>query len=202
MATPVKPCVIYCFSLLTALLAHAGDRPPNVLLIFADDVGTDAVGCYGGQSHPTPHIDSLANAGMKFEHAYAMPVCHPSRICLMSGKYPFRFGDAGSKWGDYPKRGEDVTIAHHMRKLGYKTAVAGKWQLCMMKNDLQHPGRLGFDHWMLFGWHEGARYNDPLLYVDGKRMADTEGSFGPDKYVDFLCQFMRESVQEDTPFFA
>lgn len=181
---------------------NAADPKPNILLIMADDVGCDAIGCYGGQSHPTPHIDSLARGGMKFDHAYSMPVCHPSRVCLMTGRYPFRFGPAGMKWGDFPDAAEGISIADRMKQAGYATAVAGKWQLCMMKNDLNHPRRLGFDSWCLFGWHEGGRYSDPLIYQNGQLRQDTAGKYGPDLYVDFLVDFIQASHNSGTPFFA
>jgi arylsulfatase A-like enzyme len=181
----------------------AADEPkPNILLIMADDVGCDAIGCYGGQSYPTPHIDALARGGMKFNHGYAMPVCHPSRVCLMTGRYPFRFGKEGMKWGDFPAAAEGITIGDRMKQAGYATAVAGKWQLCMMKDDLDHPRRVGFDRWCLFGWHEGGRYHDPLIYQNGKRLDNTVGQYGPDLYVQFLVDFMKQSHEAGKPFFA
>lgn len=189
-------------SVLCACIAFGETEKPNILLIMADDVGSDAIGCYGGQSHPTPHIDALAKGGLRFTHGFSMPVCHPSRVCLTTGRYPFRFGSAGMKWGDFPRAGEDITIAHRMRSGGYATAVAGKWQLCMMKNDLNHPARLGFDRWCLFGWHEGARFRHPYLYQDGKQTPTSPSDYGPDIYVRFLQDFMRESHDRGKPFFA
>ena len=184
------------------LCLNAAEKQPNILLIFADDVGSDAVGCYGGESYPTPNIDALAKGGLKFNHGYAMPVCHPSRMCLMTGRYPFRFGKAGSKWGGFPKVAEGITIADRMKQGGYATAVAGKWQLCLMKNDLDHPKRVGFDEWCLFGWHEGARYHDPFIYQNGKLRDNTDGRYGPDLYVEFLIDFMQRSHKAGKPFFA
>ena len=72
----------------------------------------------------------------------------------------------------------------------------------MMKNDLDHPRRVGFDQWCLFGWHEGGRYHDPLLYQNGKIRDDTAGRYGPDLYVEFLVDFMERSHQQGKPFFA
>lgn len=197
-----------CLTLLTLLLFQTPtlsaeqSSKPNILLIMADDVGSDAIGCYGGRSYPTPHIDALAQGGLKFNHAYSMPVCHPSRVCLMTGRYPFRFGKAGSKWGDFPAEAEGISIGDRMKQGGYATAVAGKWQLCFMKNDLDHPKRVGFDQWCLFGWHEGGRYHDPLLYQNGKLLENTEGKYGPDFYTDFLIDFMKQSQKAGKPFFA
>ena len=143
------------FFIVTAVGFSVDNDKPNILLIMADDVGSDAIGCYGGQSYPTPHIDALAAGGMKFNHGYSMPVCHPSRISLMTGRYPFRFGKEGMKWGGYPKAAEGISIGDRMKNGGYATVVAGKWQLCMMKNDLEQPKRTGFDKWLLFGWPRG-----------------------------------------------
>lgn len=181
--------------------SNAAPRP-NILLIFADDVGSDVIGAYGGQSYPTPHIDALAAGGAKFSHGYAMPVCHPSRIALMTGRYPIRFGEAGSKWGDYPDAAEGNSIGDRMRAAGYATAVTGKWQLCFMRDDLLQPERTGFDEWLLFGWHEGGRFNDPFLYENGMLRNDTSGQMGPELYVEFLADFMKRNHEAGKPFFA
>lgn len=194
--------LLWSMLLLVSSVSVAENSRPNILLILADDVGSDAIGCYGGQSYPTLHIDALARDGMKFTHAFSQPVCHPTRVCLMTGRYPIRFGAEGSKWGGFPKAAEGSCIGDRMRDAGYATAVAGKWQLCLMKNDLDHPRQTGFDQWCLFGWHEGGRYNDPLIYQNGKLREDTVGKFGPDLYVDFLIDFMKQSQQDQKPFFA
>ena len=200
----MKPVqTIACLILFATLCGSASSETlPNILLILADDVGSDAISCYGGQSYPTINIDRLAEEGMLFTHGYAMPVCHPSRISLMTGCYPYRFGPAGERWGDFPKAAEKLTIAHRMKRAGYATAVAGKWQLCLMKDDKLQPRRLGFDQWQLFGWHEGARFHDPFLYENGRLLTDTKGRYGPDMYVEFLINFMREQKAAGKPFFA
>ena len=67
--------------LALSALARAADGPkPNILFILADDVGREVLGCYGGQTYQTPHLDKLAAGGMRFTHAYSMPVCHPTRV--------------------------------------------------------------------------------------------------------------------------
>lgn len=175
----------------------AADKP-NILFIFADDVGQEVLECYGGQSYATPHLNELARTGMKFSHAYSMPVCHPSRLTLMSGKYPFRHGRV--TWGDYPKTEESHTFTRYLQQAGYTTAIAGKWQLCLLKDDLLHPRRLGFDHWDLFGWHEGPRFYEPMIYRNGILREDTVGHYGPDLYVRSLIDFMK--ANRERPFFA
>ena len=172
---------------------------PNIVLILADDVGCEPIGCYGGESFATPNVDALAKGGMKFKHCYSMPVCHPSRIALMTGRYPFRF-KAG--WGSFPKNEERHSIGRVMQRAGYATAVAGKWQLSLMKKDLDQPRRLGFDEWSVFGWHEGARFHEPMIYQNGKVRDDLKGRYGPEVYVEFLSDFMERSHKENKPFFA
>ncbi len=189
--------------LLTGMLATVmnsdafGERP-NIVLILADDVGCEPLGCYGGSSYKTPNIDRLAVNGMRFRHCYSMPSCHPTRICLLTGRYPFRLKNP--KWGSFPKAAESQTIAHAMKSAGYATAVAGKWQLTMLKDDLGHPHQLGFEQYCLFGWHEGPRYHQPLLWQNGKRRDDVKDRYGPDVYCDFLIDFFKQNSQK--PFFA
>ena len=193
----VSPCGIVILLLVGAAPGLGADRP-NIVFVLADDVGDQAIGCYGGTSFATPRIDALASEGMLFRHCYSMPVCHPTRTTLLSGKYPFRLGNP--VWGSYPAQFEGSTLANHLRELGYATAVAGKWQLTLLREDPDHPRRLGFDRWSLFGWHEGPRYYRPLVYEDGKVRSDVNERYGPDVYVDLLVDFMREN--RGNPFFA
>ncbi|MCA9031699.1 MAG: sulfatase-like hydrolase/transferase [Planctomycetaceae bacterium] len=186
-------CVVICFSSLTG----AADRP-NILFILADDVGQEVLGCYGGQSYETPHLDELARTGMQFRNGFSMPVCHPTRLTLMTGKYPFRHGKV--TWGDFPKTEEPFTWPNLVAESGYSTYIAGKWQLCLLGDDPRHPHRLGFEHFDLFGWHEGPRYYEPMIYRDGAVRDDTLGHYGPDLYVRSLIEFMK--ANREKPFFA
>ncbi len=171
---------------------------PNFLIILADDVGRDAIGCYGGRSYATPSVDALAAEGLRFEQAYVMPVCHPTRTTLLSGRYPFRQGHP--RWGSYPRDEEKTTFAALLKEAGYATAIAGKWQLGLLKNDPQQPRRMGFAESCLFGWHEGPRYWGPLLYENGKARRYSDGTFGPDESVEFLTRFMQQ--HKEGPFLA
>ncbi len=177
--------------------ASAAERP-NILFILADDVGQEVLGCYGGQSYDTPHLDELARTGMMFRHGFSMPVCHPTRLTLMTGKYPFRHGQV--TWGDFPKNEESTTWSNLLTQNGYSTYIAGKWQLCLLRDDPLHPRRLGFQQSDLFGWHEGPRYYEPMIYRDGQVREDTIGHYGPDLYVRGLIEFMKSN--RDQPFLA
>ena len=84
--------------------------------------------------------------------------------------------------------------------VGYATAVAGKWQLAILKYDPDHPHRLGFDEYCLFGWHEGPRYYQPLLRQNGVVRDDVQDRYRPDVYCEFLIDFIERN--RDRPFFA
>jgi len=178
--------------------AAAANERPNILLIMADDVGCDAIGCYGGQSYKTPRIDALAKGGTRYRYCYSMPVCHPTRVCLLTGRYPFKLGHP--RWGSFPRKAERQTFARSLKRSGYTTAIAGKWQIAMLGKDLKHPNRLGFDQYCLFGWHEGPRYFQPLIWQNGKRRANVKDQYGPTAYCDFLIKFFEQN--RDRPFMA
>lgn len=116
--------------------ALAADRPPNVVIFVADDMGYADCGVYGSKDIPTPHIDALAAGGVRFTNAYTSGcVCSPSRAGLLSGRYQQRFGfDANAEGGPAPTdRGPraldiaQVTFAQRMKALGYATGIFGKW---------------------------------------------------------------------------
>lgn len=182
---------------LTRAAAAERAEKPNFLLIMADDVGRDALGCYGGTSYKTPQIDALAADGLRFRHCYSMPVCHPTRLTIMTGRYPFR-NPAG--WGSWPA--DAKTFAHVLRDAGYATAVAGKWQLVLMRRQTDHARLLGFEASALFGWHEGPRYHNPMIYRDGAIWKEVQkpNVYGPDVYTQFLIDFITRN--KDRPFLA
>ncbi|MEZ6021571.1 MAG: sulfatase-like hydrolase/transferase [Planctomycetota bacterium] len=102
---------------------------PNVLLILADDLGAQAVGCYGNDEVHTPAIDALARRGVRWERAYAQfPICAPARAALMSGMYPARNGVLGNGSAGRLEEvlGERATLAEHFRRHGYHTARVSK----------------------------------------------------------------------------
>lgn len=183
---------------VTSSTLMALDSRPNILFILADDVGSEVLECYGGQSYQTPRLNQLAREGLRFDHAYTMPVCHPTRICFLTGQYPIHLGNP--KWGTFPESTASRTIAQVLKKADYATAIAGKWQLTLLTDDPTHPNRLGFDEYCLFGWHEGPRYYQPHIRQNGKLREDVHNRYGPDVYCDFLIDFMTRD--RNHPFFA
>ena len=132
-------------------LAHAGrfddnQRPPNVIVIFTDDQGYGDVGVYGARGFNTPHLDRMANEGVRFTDFYvSQPVCSASRASLLTGCYANRIGFHGAL-GPNAKVGisdRETTIAELCKSHGYATAVFGKWHLGHLPPFL--PTRHGFD---------------------------------------------------------
>ena len=182
---------------LAAAVAEAAQ--PNLVLILADDVGREAVGAYGGSSYATPQLDRLAREGLRLDSFYACPVCHPTRVALMSGRHLSTMGNP--QWGYYPGgKAEQQTVMQELKKAGYATAMAGKYHLAMLKNDPEHPHRLGIDEYCFFGWHEGPRYWQPHVWQNGQLRDDVGDRYGPDVYSEFLIDFITRN--RDRPFFA
>lgn len=150
---------------LTAQTADAPQRPPNVVLIFVDDLGYAELGCHGNTQVPTPNIDALAANGVRFTSAYvSSPFCAPSRAGMLTGKFQTRFGYEFNPVGlhnENPKVGlpqGQQTIAQALYNRGYTTALVGKWHLGGTAE--YHPMRKGFDEF--FGFlHEGHTYAFP-----------------------------------------
>ncbi len=106
-------------------------RPPNIIFILADDLGWSELGCYGNTFHETPHLDQLAQEGIRFTRAYAAaPVCSPYRASLLTGQYPARHGILDylrPQGGALPESHE--TFPERLRDAGYATGYIGKWHL-------------------------------------------------------------------------
>lgn len=149
-------------SLATTAVFAAGSGRPNVLFIVADDLGYGELGSYGGKEIPTPNLDGLAKAGVRFTQGYVTAAfCAPSRAALLTGRYQARFGFENNATGaanSDPRIGLPVTertIADHLRGVGYVTGLVGKWH--QGGTAPFHPQRRGFD--AFFGFlHEGHYY--------------------------------------------
>lgn len=100
---------------------------PNIIIIIPDDLGWYDVG-YHGSSIKTPNIDKLAQSGVRFSQHYVMPTCTPTRLSLMTGKYPSRYGITGPDYGEVIDLG-DPTLPSILAENGYSTSIAGKWHL-------------------------------------------------------------------------
>ena len=177
--------------LACAVTAMAKAEPTNVIVIMADDIGFECYGCYGSEYYKTPNIDQMAAEGALFTNAYSQPLCTPSRVKIMTGKHNFRNYVTFGKLDLSQK-----TFAHSAKEAGYKTCVAGKWQLT--PGNAKGPFQAGFDEYLL--WHleldgkkKGSRFKSPELFHNGERVKGTEGQYGPDMVTDFICEFIGEN---------
>ncbi len=109
-----------------AKITRASDKP-NIIIIIPDDLGWSDVG-YHGSEIKTPNIDKLAKASVRLEQHYVMPTCTPSRVSLMTGLYPSRYGITGPDYGEVIDMG-DPTLASILAENGYSTSIAGKWHM-------------------------------------------------------------------------
>jgi arylsulfatase A-like enzyme len=151
--------------LATALAAQQPRRKPNIVVLLADDLGYGELGFQGNTDFPTPHLDSIANNGVRFTQGYvSAPYCCPSRAGLMTGRYQTRFGhelNAIGKRNLDPQVGlplTERTMANHLKDAGYRTGLIGKWHLGGV--DKFHPQNRGFDEFYGF-LHEGHFYYPP-----------------------------------------
>lgn len=145
----MKRLLIILSTLGSALFA----AQPNIVIIYADDLGYGDLGCYGHPTIRTPNLDRMAAEGMRFTQFYsAAEVCTPSRAALMTGRYPVRNGMCHDQFrvlrrvstGGLPH--EEVTLAELLKEKGYATGIVGKWHLGVWSNDPKHhPMQHGFD---------------------------------------------------------
>ena len=201
-------------------------QPPNIVLLFVDDLGWPHVG-YQGEVFDTPNVDRLASRGMKFSRAYAAsPTCSPSRSSVITGQHPARLRmvrhiPAGPKFGfdefsrtgqefhilpadpaQFPSRNwlplEVTTFAEALKPLGYRSAFVGKWHL---GHEPYHPIHQGFDeqHGVANAGHPGHYY--PPYWPDGRNPYPDapEGKYLTDRLTDDAVAFLKKQNGEQ-PF--
>ena len=170
-------------------------RAPNIVLLVADDMGYADIGVHGSKDIPTPNIDALASAGVRFTDAYVTgPYCSPTRAGLLTGRYPQRFGHEFNP-GNLSQSGlplSETTLADRLRAAGYRTALFGKWHLG--GGEKFHPMSRGFDEFFGFlgGEHSyldtTAQGINPIL--DGRTPA-TAMTYLTDVLADRAVDFIR-----------
>lgn len=176
----------------------ATKRPPNVVLIFADDLGYGDLGCYGSRL-ATPNLDRLAAGGARFtQFTSANPVCSPSRAALLTGRYPTRVGVPAVLF-PYPTTGlpaEETTLAEGLKASGYRTACVGKWHLGHLPQFL--PTARGFDEY--FGIPYSNDMNPRVLMRNADVIEQTAvlETLTP-RYTEHAVSFIERSKQ--SPFF-
>jgi arylsulfatase A len=163
----------------TCFAAAQPAQTPNIVILYADDLGYGDLGCYGHPEIATPNLDELAAEGMLFTDAYAgSAVCAPSRASLLSGRSTPRHGVETHKQGSNFADAE-VTIAEVLKGQGYSTFAAGKWHVGSRNN----ADEQGFDHWLLTGNNALPSHENPDGFARNGTSADVTG-FSCDIIVD------------------
>ena len=203
--------VFFCLCLLGT--AWGADNRPNIVVILCDDLGYGDLECYGHPTIKTPHLNALAETGVRFTDFYSTaPVCSPSRVGLLTGRSPNRAGvydwipaarkGAPSQRNLVHMRSSEITLAKQLKDAGYQTCMAGKWHCnSEFNNDRQpQPGDFGFDHWLATQNNASPSHRFPRNFVrNGKAVGEIE---------DFSCQIVVDEAinwlsvcDRDRPFF-
>jgi arylsulfatase A len=229
----VRKCAVtFCLWLVgwTATLiaseSEVTENPPNIIVIFCDDLGWGDLGCFGNPTIRTPNLDRMAQEGQKWTQFYvAAPVCTPSRAALMTGRYPIRNGMSSAKGVLFPNSGgglpaKEITLAEMLKQLGYSTGIVGKWHLGHLPEYL--PTQQGFDSYFGIPYsndmdkiagpgylgevRKDANYYPSIEHYNVPLMRNTEIVERPadqntltQKYTDEAVRFIRENQKR--PFF-
>lgn len=196
--------ILYCF-----LVTACAKSKPNILFVLLDDMGKEWVSGYGADSINTPTIDKLGEEGIVFNNAYSMPQCTPSRVALLTGQYPWRNGWINHydvpRWGHGARFDPELnpSYAKELQKLGYKTCIAGKWQINDFRLEPNILNEVGFNEYCMWTGYEAGnpasseRYWDPYIFTkEGSAMQ--KGKFGEDIFTDFIIDFMK--LNKEDPF--
>lgn len=184
--------------------APGASHPPNIVLIVADDLGFNQIGCYGETPIETPNLDRLAASGVRFTQAYAGgPVCSPSRVSLFTGRDARLMSDCSNQTRLAPS---DVTLPLVLKHAGYDTALFGKYSIGESFG-ANGPMATGFDTWMgMFLIIEGHRQYPPFLWRDNHRVriaaneGGRRGEYAQERFTDEAIRYIK--LPHDNPFFV
>ncbi|NIB38598.1 sulfatase [Pseudomaricurvus alkylphenolicus] len=191
--------IVHSAGMTASSQTHLASSRPNIIVIFADDLGYGDIGSYGSKTIKTPNIDRMAAQGAKFDQFYsASPVCTPSRAALLTGRYPIR---QGIHEVFYPESfqgmdPEEVTIAEMLKDVGYVTGLVGKWHLG--HHDQYMPWNQGFDEFF------GVPYSNDmggLYYFRDRKVTykDIDQRYMTRTYTEEALKFIDKHRQQ--PFF-
>ena len=202
--------------LFLAFIAHfdfpafAAERPPNIVLIMADDQGWGDTGYNGHPELKTPNLDDLSKSGLRLNRFYTAHFnCSPTRASVMTGRHPNRMGtfSPGS-----PIRAQELTVARVLQSAGYATGHFGKWHLngkngdkntteipgrAILASDPLSPGKMGFDEWVSA---DNFFDLDPVLGRNG--VAEKFHGDSSDVITDEALKFIRRQASKGQPFLS
>ena len=179
---------------------------PNVIIIYADDLGYGDLSCYGAEDIHTPNIDRLAEEGIRFQNAYSTSaVCTPARYSLMTGQYPFRNPDTFILPGNAKCiiDPDTMTLPRVFRQAGYRTGVVGKWHLGLGDGNIdwngeisRTPNDVGFDESFIF---PGTADRVPCVYVRNRRVEGLDEADPIEVSYEAECPFDDIDTYEKNP---
>ena len=189
---------------------------PNFIIFLTDDQGYGDLSCMGATDFRTPNLDRMATSGVRFTDWYSnSPVCSPSRAALLTGRYPGNAGVRSILAGHRTATGlptEVPTIAYALKKLGYYTAMSGKWHLGLA--DGSRPENHSFDDWFgfmagcidfyshIFYWQMNrdgkSQFHD--LWENGNEIY-RDGEYFTELITEYAVKYIRESIRQNKPFF-
>jgi arylsulfatase A len=173
------------------------DTKPNIVFILADDYGAGEVSSYGADHYKTPNIDELARGGIRYTHAYTVPLCGPSRAAILTGRYAFRTGATNQDSTGLMKPSVETMMPRVLKAAGYVSAAVGKWGQLPLG-----PADFGFDEYLKFTgsgiyWNSQERGKTYVVNGETKTLRDKE--YMPDLMHQFAVDFITK--HRDKPFY-
>ncbi len=172
-------------------------RKPNIIFILADDLGIGNVSCYGADRFKTPNIDALARGGIRFDRAYTVPLCGPSRAAILTGRYGFRTGAVNQDLTGLMKPSVETMMPKVLKPAGYVTASIGKWGQLPLG-----PSDFGFDEELTFtgsGIYWNTQEKGKTYKLNGQKVSLKDGEYLPDVMHQHVVDFITR--HHDQPFY-
>lgn len=213
--TPWAAMVSALVLILTPSESWAAEKP-NVIVIMADDLGYSDLGCYGGEIE-TPHIDRLAEEGLRFSGFKNTCRCAPSRASLLTGRYQHAVGVGRMTAKDYQRPGyrgqlslDAPTLAEILKPKGYGTGIVGKWHLTV--TDKKSPQKpifpldRGFDFFHGTWWGAKDFFSPQFMMTNREHLPEGKDAYPKDYYLthdlsEQAIEFVSEQIDEEVPFF-
>jgi len=185
-------------TLFPSTLRATPSKNPNILFVFADQLRSMELGCYGGMQVRTPAMDRLAQEGAQFTHAFSTyPVCSPFRAMLMTGNFPMT---NGMVMNDHFLRNPTPTVAEVCKSAGYRTGYIGKWHIDGRGRQAYIPPerRCGFDYWRTLECTHS--YIDSKYYHQDEKEPRTWAGYDAIAQTEEACSFIEQNSKGEQPF--